>query len=57
MHTTNVFDAYEAGRLPAEEVAALGPDVGNLLVATAVLRSMSLGEVPNALVAVAGGRK
>jgi hypothetical protein len=57
MDPSNLFDAYVAGELTPEDVAALGPDVANVLAAVAVLRSMPLGEVPNALVAVAGGRK
>jgi hypothetical protein len=49
--------AYADGALPPEVLAALGPDVGAHVAAAAVLRAMPLGEVPNALVAVAGGRK
>jgi hypothetical protein len=52
-----LLDAYVDGDLSPEALAALGPDVGNYLTAAAILRALPLGEVPNALVAVAGGRK
>jgi hypothetical protein len=54
---STVLAAYADGELPPEALAALGPDVGNHIAAAAILRAMPLGEVPNALVAVAGGRK
>jgi hypothetical protein len=57
MEPSAALEAFADLDLPGDLRAALGPDVETYLAAAVVLRAMPLGEVPNALVAVAGGRK